>query len=174
MTDGSRMLFDFSHPSAASEWQIVNDDVMGGVSDGRFRITDQKTLEFTGRLSLENNGGFASIRTRPRSLGLVSGDALLIRLRGDGREYSLNLYVPRPLIAFSYRASLPTRPGEWIEARIPLETFVATRFGRVILDAGPVEPAEVNTLGFLLGDKIAGPFLLEVDSIRVLREKATE
>jgi hypothetical protein len=40
---------------------------MGGVSEGKFKITDKKTMEFFGTLSLENNGGFASVRTRPRS-----------------------------------------------------------------------------------------------------------
>ena len=58
-----RTLFDFSKPDAAQAWQPVNDGVMGGVSDGRFKITDQGTMEFFGTLSLENNGGFASVRS---------------------------------------------------------------------------------------------------------------
>jgi len=45
----------------------VNDGVMGGVSDGRFRVTERQTLEFYGTLSLENNGGFASVSFVPRS-----------------------------------------------------------------------------------------------------------
>ena len=63
-------LFGFASPNASADWQAVNDGVMGGVSDGRFRITDRQTLEFYGTLSLENNGGFASVRSRPRTLGL--------------------------------------------------------------------------------------------------------
>ena len=39
---------------------------MGGVSDGRFRMTERQTLEFYGTLSLENNGGFASVSFCPR------------------------------------------------------------------------------------------------------------
>ena len=49
--DGERVLFDFSKPDAAQAWQPVNDGVMGGVSDGRFKITDQGTMEFFGTLS---------------------------------------------------------------------------------------------------------------------------
>ena len=45
----------------------MNDGVMGGVSDGRFRVTERQTLEFYGTLSLENNGGFASVSSCPRS-----------------------------------------------------------------------------------------------------------
>ena len=56
---GNVSLFEFSGPTASQQWQAVNDGVMGGVSDGRFRITPDKTMEFSGTLSLENNGGFA-------------------------------------------------------------------------------------------------------------------
>ncbi len=166
------MLFDFSGADAAKEWQNINDGVMGGVSEGKFQITDKKTLEFYGTLSLENNGGFASVRSKAKKLGLQKGDILVARVRGDGREYSMNLYVPRPLIAFSYRAAVKTKKNEWIEVKLPLDKFEATSFGRVVKDAGPVDPQEVNGLGFLLSDKKAGPFKLEVEWIKVERTKA--
>ena len=142
---------------------------MGGVSEGKYKITDKKTLEFYGKLSLENNGGFASIRTKANKLGLQKGDVLLGRVRGDGREYSMNLHVPRPLTAFSYRATVETKKDEWIEVKLPLDKFVATSFGRQVKDAGPVDPKEVNGLGFLLGDKKAGPFKMEIEWIKVVR-----
>ncbi len=164
-----RTLFDFSGADAAKEWQTVNDGVMGGVSEGKFKITDEKTLEFCGSLSLENNGGFASVRSKAKKLGLAKGDVLVARVRGDGREYSMNLYVPRPSIAFSYRATVPTKKDEWVEVELPLDKFQATNFGRIVKDASPVDPAEVNGLGFLLADKKAGPFKLEVEWIKVVR-----
>jgi monofunctional biosynthetic peptidoglycan transglycosylase len=162
-------LFGFASPDAAAAWQAVNDGVMGGVSDGRFRITDRQTLEFYGTLSLENNGGFASVRSRPRTLGLQTGDTLVARVRGDGREYQLNLYASGRTRAFSYRAPLQTRAGEWIEVAVPLDRFEATSFGRVLRGAGPVDPGSVTSIGFLLGEKTPGPFALEVGWIKVLR-----
>src|SRR5210317_35617 len=63
-----RILFKFDKPDAAKPWQTVNDGVMGGRSDGRFRINEDKYMEFFGTLSLENNGGFASVRSRPREM----------------------------------------------------------------------------------------------------------
>lgn len=167
--DKPQPLLDFTGADAAKEWQAVNDGVMGGVSEGKFKITDKKTLEFFGTLSLENNGGFASVRTKAKKLGLEKGDTLVARVRGDGREYSMNLHVPKPLAAFSYRATLQTKKDEWIEVTLPLDKFVATSFGRVVKDAGPVDPQEINGLGFLLGDKKAGPFKMEVESIKVVR-----
>jgi monofunctional biosynthetic peptidoglycan transglycosylase len=162
-------LFAFASPDAAAAWQAVNDGVMGGVSDGRFRITERQTMEFYGTLSLENNGGFASVRSRPRTLGLQTGDTLVARVRGDGREYQLNLYTSERMRAFSYRAAAQTRPGEWIEVRIPLDRFEATSFGRVMRGAGAVDPGSITSIGFLLGEKTPGPFMLEVAWIKVLR-----
>jgi hypothetical protein len=94
--DTPKVLFDFAGADAAKQWQTINDGVMGGVSEGKFQITDKKTLEFYGTLSLENNGGFTSVRSKAKKLGLKKGDALVARVRGDGREYSMNLHVPRP------------------------------------------------------------------------------
>ncbi len=167
--DSQKVLFDFTGSDAAKQWQTVNDGVMGGVSEGKFKITEAKTLEFFGKLSLENNGGFASVRTKAKKLGLETGDSLVVKMRGDGREYTLNLYVPRQLVAFSYRATVQTKKDEWIEVKLPLDKFEATSFGRPVRDAGPVDPKEVNALGFLLGDKKAGPFKLEVEWIKVER-----
>ena len=168
------VLFDFTNPDAAKEWQTVNDGVMGGVSEGKLKITTEKTLEFFGTLSLENNGGFASVRTKAKKLNLEKGDTLVAKVRGDGREYSLNLYVKKPLIAFSYRAMVQTKKDEWIEIKVPLDKFEATSFGNLVKDAGPVNPTEVNAIGFLLGDKKAGPFKLEVEWIRIKRAGASE
>ena len=167
----SQVLFDFTGADAAKEWQTVNDGVMGGVSEGTFKIIDKKTLEFFGTLSLENNGGFASVRTRTKKLGLERGDTLVAKVRGDGREYSLNLYLNRPLTAFSYRAALQTKKDEWIEIKVPLDKFTATSFGRVVKDAGTVKSEEVNGVGFLLSDKKAGPFKMEIEWIKVERTK---
>ena len=142
---------------------------MDGVSDGRFRITERQTMEFYGTLSLEKNGGFASVRSRPRTLGLQTGDTLVARVRRDGREYQLNLYTAERTRAFSYRAPVKTRAGEWIDAEVALDRFEATSFGRVIRGAGPVDPRSVMSIGFLLAEKTPGPFALEVAWIKVRR-----
>ena len=172
--DDGRVLFDFRKPEAAKLWQPVNDGVMGGVSDGKFRITEQGMMEFYGTLSLENNGGFASVRSTPKKLGLADGDVIVARVRGDGRQYYLNLRAATRRIAFSYRASFETKKGKWQEQRVPLSKFQATSFGRPIRDAAPVDPREVTSIGFLLADKKAGPFKLEVEWIKALKPGAGE
>ena len=162
-----RPLFGFTGPEAAQQWQAVNDGVMGGVSDGRFRITPESTLEFFGTLSLENNGGFASVRTKPADLDINAGDDLVVRVKGDGREYVLNLYTKSRRMAFSYRAPLPTVKNEWTEVAVPLEDFIPTAFGNRVQGMGPVEPDEITSIGFMLSDKKAGPFKMQVEWVKI-------
>jgi len=163
----ARSLFSFNNPDSVRQWQAVNDGVMGGRSDGRFRINQYKNLEFFGNLSLANNGGFASIRSRGTSLNLKSGDSIVMKVRGDGRDYTLNLYTPARRMAFSYRATFPTTRGEWTTVTVPLSKLVATSFGRVVSNS-PLNPQQVSGIGILLGDKKAGSFKLEIESISVV------
>jgi monofunctional biosynthetic peptidoglycan transglycosylase len=167
-----RALFNFQDARAANGWQTVNDGVMGGRSAGRFIINGAKKMEFFGNLSLANNGGFASVRSRRMPLGLFYGDSIVVRLRGDGRTYNLNLYTPNRQTAFSYRASFQTLSNQWIEVAFPLDRFVATSFGRVVPNR-PLDPKQVNGIGILLGDKRPGPFKLEVDWINVRQSSPT-
>jgi NADH dehydrogenase [ubiquinone] 1 alpha subcomplex assembly factor 1 len=164
-----RPVLDFAAADSARNWQAVNDGVMGGVSDGRFRITPDKTLEFFGTLSLENNGGFASVRTKPMELGLKAEDTIVTRLKGDGREYVLNIYTNSRRMAFSYRAPLQTTEDEWTEIAIPLRDFIPTAFGRRVQGMGPVEPDQINGLGFMLADKKPGKFQMQVEWVKVAR-----
>ncbi|MEI6084108.1 MAG: CIA30 family protein [Verrucomicrobiota bacterium] len=163
----TKVLASFETPDSVRAWRSVNDGVMGGVSEGGFKRTDAKTLLFSGTLSLENNGGFASIRTEPRAMDLTGLSALVVKARGDGRTYWIDLRVARQQMASSYRAELPTVKGEWREVRIPLRDFQFQSFGRR-LAADPVNLATVNSVGFTLADKKAGPFELEIESIKAV------
>jgi NADH dehydrogenase [ubiquinone] 1 alpha subcomplex assembly factor 1 len=169
--EGERVLFEFDKPKADEGWRNVNDNVMGGVSEGKLRITDDKTLEFYGNLSLEHNGGFASVRCRDAKLDLSKYEAVRFKVRGDGRTYWFNINVPSFLPAFSYRATFPTEAGKWQEIQIPLKDFRATAFGQEV--PGTLDPSKVEAVGFLLYDKKAGPFRLEVAWIKVV-PKATK
>ena len=60
-----------TNPKPPRQWRTTNDGVMGGRSDGRFKINEDKNMEFFGTLSLANNGGFASVRSSGSNLGLA-------------------------------------------------------------------------------------------------------
>jgi monofunctional biosynthetic peptidoglycan transglycosylase len=165
----SKPLVDFSDKSASKQWISVNDNVMGGISEGQFRITDKKTLEFSGNLSLENNGGFASIRTQPAELNLDGYDTIGLTLKGDGRMYYFNARTSSRNRASSYRVPIKTQTNTWQDIHIPLNTFVYTSFGRVVNGAKPLKAKDIQSVGFTLSDKKSDPFKLEVSEIRATK-----
>jgi Complex I intermediate-associated protein 30 (CIA30) len=81
-----RILFDFQAPNNSPAWRSVNDDVMGGVSTSSFQILTNGGAVFSGVVSLENNGGFASVRSSPARHDLTGSRSFVIRLRGDHRR----------------------------------------------------------------------------------------
>jgi NADH dehydrogenase [ubiquinone] 1 alpha subcomplex assembly factor 1 len=163
-------LFQFRQASDLAGWQIVNDGVMGGRSNSQAALAKTESgevaMRFSGNLSLENNGGFASVRSRPSgTLGLQSGSTILLRVKGDGRRYTFNLYTPDRRTAFSYQMEFNTQAGQWMEVRLPVDKFVAHSFGRPI-PSMKLTPSQVQSVGVLLGDKISGPFELLIDEVR--------
>lgn len=64
------------------QWYVVNDNVMGGVSNSSMVFTENETLVFKGRVSLDNNGGFASVRLNTRNLKVKEDQKLKLVLLG--------------------------------------------------------------------------------------------
>ena len=124
-------------------------------------------MQFTGNLSLENNGGFASVRSRPKGpLGLQTGQTIVLRVKGDGRQYTFNLYTPDRRTAFSYQLKFNTKADQWTEVKLPVDKFVAHSFGRRMSNM-MLTPSHVHSVGILLGDKKPGAFKLMVEWINV-------
>jgi monofunctional biosynthetic peptidoglycan transglycosylase len=154
-----------------SEWSVVNDGVMGGVSRSGLRLTDHETGIFAGVLSLENNGGFASVRAAVGHRDLSAWAGLEIRVRGDGRTYQLRLRTNDRFDGVAYRAFFETSADEWTTVRLPFARFEPTFRGRTPRDAGPLDPAAVHQVGFMLADKQPGAFSLEIDFVRTWVEE---
>ena len=160
------VLFDFHTQGDLEDWRVVNDGVMGGLSRGEIIITDSSTAVFQGILSLENNGGFSSTRTLPRPYNLDGYDGITLRVRGDGNTYQLRLRLDDRFDGVAYRFSFQTKADQWMMVEIPFSECVPVFRGRELSDVGPVVPARIQQIGFLVSDKQAGPFRLEVDWIK--------
>lgn len=143
-------------------WYAVNDSVMGGISQGGVSRTDDSILRFAGILSLENNGGFSSIRSDSPGYASPPGKDLLLTVRGDGREYYFDLRSNLRQRAFSYRQAFSTTAGKVEEIRLPMTGFYASSFGRRLPLAIPLDPADIQSIGITLSDKKAGPFRLDI------------
>ena len=161
----SRLLVAFDHPASVLPWSAVDDAVMGGLSSSRLLFDAAGHADFSGTVSLANNGGFASVRTAPGDY--AAPGALLFRLsvRGDGRRYKLNLRTDDAHDGASYQAAFTPLGGEWSEVLLGLDAFAARYRGRPI-SAPPLDPARLRRLGLMIADRQAGSFRL---SLRWLR-----
>lgn len=167
--DSTMNLFDFGDRTESNRWIVVNDNVMGGVSASRMSLTKDSCLLFSGSLSLENNGGFASIRTRPTDFDLGDYRGIRIRVKGDGRVYQYRIHVDDYFDAVAFKQDFQTTDGDWLEIDLPFKLFLPTYRGRILQNERPLLAAKIKQMGFLIADKSAGPFSLIVDKITAYR-----
>ncbi len=163
-----KTLSDFSASTNTAAWQIVNDDVMGGISRSSFHLANGVAI-FQGEVSLENNGGFASVRSLPARYGLAGCNAFLIRVGGDGRSYKFTARTTHSFDSAIYQVAFKTKKGKWEELCLPLKDFVPTFRGRVLPGEPPLDPEKVTSVGFLISEKQAGAFCLEVAWIKAVK-----
>ncbi len=119
-----KIIFDFQSGTNAAAWQIVNDDVMGGVSTGDFRLINGMAV-FQGEVSLANNGGFASVRSLPASHKLAGCDAFVIRVHGDGHRYKFTARMDQSFDSAIYQTSFTAEAGRVDRASAAAETICA-------------------------------------------------
>jgi monofunctional biosynthetic peptidoglycan transglycosylase len=165
MAQDLHTVIDFGSQQQKFRWRVVNDGVMGGLSQSQLTISTDGFAVFQGTVSLENNGGFASVRTEPTEFGLAGKKGLLLRLKGDGRIYQLRLRTDQRWDGIAYKANFSTQVGLRTTARLDFESFLATFRGRQVPGAPALEPGRIQQIGFLISDKQEGPFRLEIESI---------
>ena len=169
MAQEAKRLHNFRAQDEAARWRKVNDGVMGGLSQSEMVFTSQGTAVFRGRVSLENDGGFASVRTTPQDYEVGGYEGLAVRVKGDGHRFKLRLRTNDRFDSPAYQADFDTVTDAWITVRVPFSAFVATFRGRQLRDAPPLDSAQIRQIGFLIADKQAGPFQLEIDWINAYK-----
>jgi hypothetical protein len=160
----SHILFDFNKDSDIENWIIVNDDVMGGRSSGSFNLNTQGHGLFEGGISLENNGGFSSLRYRGGRKQINEHTKIVIRLKGDGKNYQFRI-KSNSRDYYSYIAPFVTS-GEWQEIEIDLKDMYPSFRGRK-LDQPNFSNDYIEEITFLIGNKRQENFKLLIDKIEL-------
>jgi monofunctional biosynthetic peptidoglycan transglycosylase len=171
MEPTGKLVVDFARTQPSS-WRAVNDGVMGGLSQSRLRGTDAGTAVFMGVVSLENNGGFASVRTLLGEVDLSEYDGLAVRVLGDGKRYRLRLRTVDRFDGIAYQATFDTAEDVWQVVEIPFTSFLPTYRGQTPRDAPPLDISKIRQIGFMIADKQDGRFRLEIAWVRA-RKAAT-
>lgn len=163
----SKVLFDFTDPGAANAWRAIDDRVMGGVSQSALRHDRAGHAVFEGAVSLERNGGFASVRSSPGERGLPGARTCLIEMRGDNKQFKLSLLTDDGIDSINYQATFAPSGTGWQTVLLPLADFRASFRGRAIPDAPPLDPARIRQVGLMIAARQAGPFTLDIVRIRL-------
>lgn len=166
MTSESIPIFDFTltpeQKNLLKNWQIVGDNVMGGISTGTFEINKQGKGVFQGEVSLANNGGFSLVRYRFQEIKLMSTQKVVLKIKGDGKKYQFRI-KSNSSDKYSYITNFLTT-GEWQRIEIPFYSMQAKYRGRA-LDIPNFNRNHLSEIGFLIGNKKAEKFKLQIESV---------
>lgn len=157
-------LFEFSESSDPKSWTVVNDGVMGGLSKGQLSISEDGHGIFHGVVSVENNGGFSLVQHRLSPLNVKKYNSLVVHLKGDGKNYQIRLKT-NASDYFNYAITLKTS-GKWETISIPFDKMIPQFRGR-LLDKSSFPGEQIEEVAFLIGNKKAEEFRLEIDKIEL-------
>ena len=160
----SPIIFDFNIKSEIRKWVIVDDVVMGGRSSGNFKLNNEGHGVFEGEISLENNGGFSSVRYDFEKTSLEGKTKVNITLLGDGKEYQFRIKADNGDY-YSYIIPFSTS-GEWEEIEIQLKDMYPSFRGRR-LDFPNFSERSFEGITFLIGNKKNEKFKLVLDKIEL-------
>ena len=161
---GTLTLYQFRQDSDLRGWAVEDDVVMGGRSQGRFTVNEAGNAIFTGKVSLEDGGGFSSVQYDFGPVDVANYRAVCLGLKGDGKRYQLRVEAAknaRHAYAFDFDTS-----GAWQVVEIPFADMYAIRHGDR-LDLPNFPGQTLARLQILIGNEKAETFRLELDRIWV-------
>ena len=167
MTKISPIVLDDFIPGNALNWRIVNDGVMGGLSSSQMEVMSDSMAKFSGVVSLENYGGFASTRAFLADPLKVDYKELIIRVKGDGKKYSFRARVDGRFDGVSFKQDFETQNQIWSEITLPIENFIPTWRGRRLTNIPPLKTTQIQQIGIMIADKQVGEFELIIDWIKL-------
>ena len=147
-------------------WNIVNDDVMGGISKSYLSLNDENNLIFSGNVSLRNNGGFASTRMGLDRESLNGIRSFKIKFRGDGNIYKLRVRQNNRRAAYS--SNFKSVKDKWLEVNIPIDDFTPSWRGYSYSSYPAIETEKISSIGIQISDKQEGEFKLEIKYIKAI------
>ena len=156
------VLFDFDAIDDLEAWRVVDDVVMGGRSRGEMVLDTEGHGVFRGDVSLENNGGFSSVRCAMSTTNVSAYNKFVLRLKGDGKRYQFRIKRNNNDY-FSYVGYLETTE-DWALYEIPFEDMHPIFRGRR-LSRRNFPGDELANIGFLIANKKQEQFALTIDYI---------
>jgi hypothetical protein len=155
-------IYTFSKHTNIKEWRIVNDGVMGGISKSSLVLSELGHGKFSGHVSLDYNGGFASIQLNTSIKLSEEKKYIVLRVKGDGKRYEFRL-KGEIAQSESYVQQFATT-GSWENIKLKLSDFYPQFRGRR-LDIPNFNYENIEQVCFLIANKQEEDFELLIDFI---------
>jgi len=155
-------IFVFSTDCKLENWQVVDDIVMGGLSNGQLSLNSDGNGVFKGNVSIENNGGFSSIQLNLEGVETANNQIIELQLKGDGSLFQFRIKAAK-YDRHSYVYDFKTT-GQWETILIPLKDMFPS-FRGYTLNIPNFDQASIERIGFLKASKKNSAFQLEIKSI---------
>ena len=157
-----RAIFCFTQDADLSQWEVQDNIVMGGRSQGALAINEAGNAVFTGTVSLENDGGFSSVQHAFEPIDVSGFRTIVLGLKGDGKTYQLRVDAT-PDARHSYACDFQSS-GCWQTVEIPFADLFAIRHGDR-LDLPNYPGQTLAQIQILIGNGTPESFRLELDKI---------
>jgi hypothetical protein len=162
MGDANQLIFDFNLNTDLSDWRVIDDGVMGGRSSGNFKGSSEGFGVFYGSVSLENNGGFSSLRYGFPKMDLKGFKEVVLKVKGNKKKFQFRI-KDKSTNYHSFIAVFETN-GAWQTIKIKLSEMYPAFRGRKLL-IGNFSSKSIEEIAFLIGNKTEENFKLEIDKI---------
>lgn len=145
-TGAERMIIDNFNSSSNNQWQLISDQVMGGVSEGSLifsQVESQTYAHMIGNVSTENNGGFIQFRTNVKNIDKEQVNGIYLNVRGNGEKYYIHLRTSGTIMPWHYYASDFFAGKKWQTIKLPLDSFLPSSAWL----RKSVKPTRIKSLG---------------------------
>lgn len=162
-----KLMIDFGKEgSKSSDWVLLSDNIMGGVTKSSLQYTSNSAL-LTGTISLDNFGGFSSLKTKYKKMDLSGFEGVKIRFKSKGQKFAFTLEDSQIWFQPNFKKDFaPKKEETWEDAVLYFKDFKEYMVGEPTGKGFRIESLKnMVRLGIMTTEKKEGPFSLEVDYI---------
>ena len=168
---GQSSIIDFGNSAEKNqEWKLLSDNIMGGVTKSKIEYTNNSVL-LTGNISLDNYGGFSSIKTKYKSVDLSKYNGIKIKFKSTNQKFAFTLEDNQNWTQPNYKREFSSKKEDtWEEVIIYFKDFQEIVIGETTGNMMKSKSLKnIVRMGIMTYEKKEGSFSLEVDYIEFIK-----
>jgi hypothetical protein len=168
---GQSSIIDFGNSAGKNqEWILLSDNIMGGVTKSKIEYTTNSVL-LSGNISLDNYGGFSSIKTKYKSVDLSKYNGIKIKFKSTNQKFAFTLEDNQDWTQPNYKREFSSKKDDtWEEVIIYFKDFQEIVIGEPTGNMMKSKSLKnIVRMGIMTYEKKEGPFSLEVDYVAFIK-----